>query len=152
MIKKRNFLVRSYHPADWQSLCQIHDLARPDELAGSCDPRAFVPLENDKEVEHLKLCQKIVAFSDDRVAGFIGVDDGYIGWLYIHPDFHRQGIGRDLLKEGLKLIKEKAWTIALAGNSPAVKLYQSEGFIEVNRYESDNAGYPCTCVRLEKEI
>ena len=152
MIKKRNFLVRSYQPADWQSLCQIHNLARPDELVGSCDPRAFVPIENDKEVEHLKLCQKIVAVSDDRVAGFIGVDDGYIGWLYIHPDFYRQGIGRELLKEGLKLIKEKAWTIALAGNSPAVKLYQSEGFIEVNRYESDNAGYPCTCVRLEKEI
>ena len=152
MIKKRNFLVRSYQPADWQSLCQIHNLARPDELVGSCDPRAFVPIENDKEVEHLKLCQKIVAVSDDRVAGFIGVDDGYIGWLYIHPDFYRQGIGRELLKEGLKLIKEKAWTIALAGNSHAVKLYQSEGFIEVNRYESDNAGYPCTCVRLEKEI
>ncbi len=152
MIKKRNFLVRSYQPADWQSLCQIHNLARPDELVGSCDPRAFVPIENDKEVEHLKLCQKIVAVSDDRVAGFIGVDDGYIGWLYIHPDFYRQGIGRELLKEGLKLIKEKAWTIALSGNSPAVKLYQSVGFIEVNRYESDNAGYPCTCVRLEKEI
>jgi ribosomal protein S18 acetylase RimI-like enzyme len=152
VIKKRNFLVRSYQPADWQSLCQIHNLARPDELVGSCDPRAFVPIENDKEIEHLKLCQKIVAVSDDRVAGFIGVDDGYIGWLYIHPDFYRQGIGRELLKEGLKLIKEKAWTIALAGNSPAVKLYQSEGFIEVNRYESDNAGYPCTCVRLEKEI
>ena len=152
MIKKRNFLVRSYQPADWQSLCQIHNLARPDELVGSCDPRAFVPIENDKEIEHLKLCQKIVAVSDARVAGFIGVDDGYIGGLYIHPDFYRQGIGRELLKEGLKLIKEKAWTIALAGNSPAVKLYQSEGFIEVNRYESDNAGYPCTCVRLEKEI
>ena len=152
MIKKRNFLVRSYQPADWQSLCQIHNLARPDELVGSCDPRAFVPIENDKEVEHLKLCQKIVAVSDDRVAGFIGVDDGYIGWLYIHPDCYRQGIGRELLKEGLKLIKEKAWTIALADNSPAVNLYQSEGFIEVNRYESDNAGYPCTCVRLERAL
>ena len=86
------------------------------------------------------------------MAGFIGVDEGYIGWLYILPGFHRQGIGRELLREGLKLIKEKAWTIALAGNSPAVILYQSEGFIEVNRYESDNAGYPCTCVRLVKEI
>ncbi len=125
---------------------------RPDELAGSCDPRTFVPIEEDKEIEHLTLWQKLVAISDDRVAGFIGVDEGYIRWLYIHPDFYRQGIGRKLLKEGLKLIKEKAWTIALAGNSPAVKLYKNEGFLEVNRYESDNAGYPCTCVHLEKEI
>ncbi len=84
--------------------------------------------------------------------GFIGVDEGYIGWLYIDPDFYRQGISRELLEEGLNLIKEKAWTIALADNSRAVKLYQSEGVCEVNRYESDNAGHPCTCVRLEKEI
>ena len=152
MITKRKLIIRPYQPADWQSICQIHDLARPDELAGSCDPRAFVPIEEDKEVEHLKLCQKIVAVSNNRAAGFIGVDECYIGWLYIHPDFYRQGIGRELLKEGLKLIKEKAWTIALADNSPAVNLYQSEGFIEVNRYKSDNAGYPCICVRLEKEI
>jgi ribosomal protein S18 acetylase RimI-like enzyme len=152
VIIKRNFLIRSYQPADWQSICQIHDLARPDELAGCCDPKAFIPINEDKEVEHLKLCQKIVAVSDDRAAGFIGVDEGYIGWLYIHPDFYRQGIGRELLKEGLKLIKEKAWTIALADNSPAVNLYQSEGFIEVNRYESDNAGYLCTCVRLERAL
>ena len=59
---------------------------------------------------------------------------------------------RELVKEGLKLSKEKVWTIALPDNSPAVNLYQGEGFIEVNRYKSDYAGYPCTCVRLEKEI
>jgi len=152
VVTKRDFLIRSYQPADWGSICQIHDLARPDELAGSCDSRAFIPIKEDKEVEHLKLCQKIVAISNDRVAGFIGVDERYIGWLYIHPDFYRKGLGRELLKEGLKLINERAWTIALAGNSPAINLYQSEGFIEVDRYDSDNAGYPCTCVRLEKEI
>lgn len=152
MITKRNFFIRPYLPADWHSTCQIHDLARPDELAGSCDPKAFIPINEDKEIKHLKVCQKLVAVSDGRVAGFIGVSEGYIGCLYIHPDFYRQRIGRELLKEGLKLIKEKAWTIALASNSRAVNLYQSEGFSEVNRYESDNAVYPCTCVRLEKEI
>ena len=144
--------IRAYEPADWQFICHIHDLARPDELVGSCDPRAFVPIEEDQEVEHLKLCKKLVAVIEHKVAGFIGVDERYIGWLYIHPDFYRQGIGRKLLKGGLKLINEKAWTIALAGNSSAVHLYLSEGFIEVNRHESDNAGYSCTCVRLEKEI
>ncbi len=97
MITKRNFILRSYQPADWQSICQIHDLARSNELAGSCDPRAFVTLEEDKAAEYLKLCQKLVTISDGRAAGFIGVDEGYIGWLYIHPYFYRQGIGRELL-------------------------------------------------------
>jgi len=141
--------IRAYHDDDWPLICQIHDLARPDELLGSCDPRAFVPIEQDAEVEHLRLCQKQVAILNDLVVGFVGIDEGYLGWLYVHPDYYGQGIGRKLLQTGLKLINGIAWTIALAGNTRAVDLYQSEGFSEVNRYESDNAGYACTCVRLE---
>jgi len=79
MITKRNFLIRLYQPADWQSIYQIHDLARPGELAGSCDPRAFIPIKEDKKIEHLNLCHKIIAVLDDRAAGFIGVDDGDTG-------------------------------------------------------------------------
>jgi ribosomal protein S18 acetylase RimI-like enzyme len=146
-----DILLRSFQPADWKAICRIHDLARPDELKGSCDPRAFVPIEEDQEVEHLKNCMKLVAVVDGAVVGFIGIDGGYIGWLYIQPDFYGQGIGRKLLKSGLEHVTEKAWTIALDGNTRAIHLYQSEGFLEVNRYNSDNAGYPCTCVRLERE-
>ena len=143
--------IRPFQPADWKTLCEIHDRARPDELLGSCDPQAFIPIEDDEEVEHLKKCQKIVAIRDHSVVGFIGVDADYIGWLYVHPEYYRQGIGRKLLQSGLELVQGKAWTIALVGNSRAIDLYQSEGFQEVNRYQSDNAGYPCTCLRLERE-
>ncbi len=141
--------IRAYHDDDWPLICQIHDLARPDELLGSCDSRAFVPIEQDPEVEHLRLCQKQVAILNDLVVGFVGIHEGYLGWLYVHPDYYGMDIGRKLLQTGLKLINGIAWTIALAGNTRAVDLYQSEGFSEVNRYESDNAGYACICVRLE---
>jgi len=141
--------IRAYHDDDWPLICQIHDLARPDELRGSCDPRAFVPIEQDKEVEHLRICQKQVALINHQIVGFIGLHEDYLGWLYVHPNYYGKGIGRKLLQTGLKLINGTAWTIALAGNTRAIDLYQSEGFSEVNRYESDNAGYACTCVRLE---
>jgi GNAT superfamily N-acetyltransferase len=143
--------IRPFQDRDWQAICQIHDKARPDELLGSCDPRAFTPIEKDPEVEHLKMCQKLVAIQKQKVVGFIGVHEDYVGWLYVHPDHYGQGIGRMLLKAGLTLISGKAWTIALAGNYKAVQLYQSEGFLEVSRYQSENAGYPCTCLRLERE-
>ena len=146
------FIIRCFQEADWPNICQIHDLARPDELNGSCDSRAFVPIEQDPEVEHLKLCRKQVALMNDQVVGFVGIHEGYLGWLYVHPDYYGRGIGRKLLQTGLRLIDGKAWTIALAGNTRALKLYQSEGFSEVNRYESDNAGYPCTCLRLETKV
>ena len=41
------FSVREYCEEDEDDLIAIHDLARPVELQGSCDPRAFVPLRDD---------------------------------------------------------------------------------------------------------
>ena len=152
MKQDNDINIRPYQETDWKTICNIHDKARPDELKGSCDPLAFIPIEDDEEVNHLKLCQKLVAIINDQVVGFIGIDDGYIGWLYIDPNQYGLGLGRKLLQSGLEIVSGKAWTIALAGNTRALNLYLSEGFLEVLRYESDNAGYPCTCVRLEKEI
>ena len=141
---------REYQEKDWQRICQIHDRARPDELIGSCDPRGFIPIEQDKEVEDLKLSRKFVACEDEQVVGFVGVDKDYLGWLYVDPDHYRKGIGRGLLKIGIREIGKSAWTIALDGNKKAIALYESEGFREEKRFEGENNGYPCICVKLKR--
>lgn len=141
---------RDYQNTDWTAICQIHDRARPDELRGSCDPRAFVPIEQDSEVEDLKRGQKFVACNGDKVVGFVGVDEKYLAWLYVDPDHYGQGIGRKLLQIGVETIGSGAWTIVLDKNYPAIGLYESEGFREARRFDSDNAGYPCTCLRMER--
>lgn len=142
--------LRPYHERDWLAICRIHDLARPDELRGSCDPRAFTPIEADPEVEDLKRSQKIVAEVAGRVVGFVGVDGDELAWLYVDPAFCGRGVGRHLLRRALDLIDGTAWTIVLDGNRRALRLYESEGFQETRRFESDNAGYPCTCLRMER--
>ncbi|MBC7878824.1 MAG: GNAT family N-acetyltransferase [Anaerolineales bacterium] len=141
---------RDYEDKDWNAICQIHDRARPDELVGSCDPRGFIPIEQDKEVEDLKLSRKFVAVIDDKVAGFAGVDDDYLAWLYIDPDHYGKGIGRELLKIGIREIGKYAWTVVLDGNHKAIALYESEGFKEASRFAGDNNGYPCMCLRMER--
>ncbi|MBT3189085.1 MAG: GNAT family N-acetyltransferase [Anaerolineae bacterium] len=143
--------IRPYKEKDWKRICAIHDAARPDELLGSCDPRAFVPIEKDDEVEELKKSDKFVAVDEDEVVGFVGVDGTYLAWLYVNPDYYHQGIGRRLLQNGIETIGSGAWTIVLDGNKNAISLYKSEGFIEARRFKSDNAGYPCTCLRLERK-
>lgn len=140
---------REYQDADWKAICRIHDLARPDELKGSCDPRAFVPIEQDEEAEDLKLHKKFVAHDDDAVIGFVGVDGDYLAWLYVHPEYYGQGIGRELLRIGIREIGAGAWTIVLEGNKKAIALYQSESFQEIERFDSDNAGYPCVCLKMK---
>jgi ribosomal protein S18 acetylase RimI-like enzyme len=143
-------VIRPFESGDWDEICAVHDLARPDELRGSCDPDAFVPIEQDDEVEELRSCRKLVAVEDEHVVGFVGVDDGHVGWLYVAPSHYRRGIGRRLLQAGLGLIEGTASTIVLAGNLAAIELYRSEGFRQVRRFPSENAGYPCTCLRMER--
>jgi len=110
-----------------------------------------VPLAEDPEIEELKKSRIWVAETDGRVVGFTAVDGGYLGWLYVDPNFYGRGIGRALLQHALQEQGGKSWTIVLEGNTPALNLYRSEGFEIVDRFESDNAGYPCTCLRLSRQ-
>ena len=143
--------IRELIETDWPAVVRIHDAARPDELRGSCDGRAFIPLEQDPEVEALRACRILVATQADRVVGFAGIDGSYLGWLYVNPADYGQGIGRGLLRAALDLARGgPPWTIVLAGNLPAIRLYESEGFEQAARFGSDNAGYPCTCLRMEQ--
>lgn len=144
--------VRRYRDEDWSAICRIHDRARPDELKGSSDPRAFVPIEEDSEVEDLRRANKIVATEGDRVAGFVGIDGTCLAWLYVDPDHYGRGIGRALLQRGLGEIGPRAWTIVLDGNIRARRLYESEGFEEARQFDSKNAGYPCRCIRMERVV
>jgi hypothetical protein len=53
--------IRLHHELDWLAIYRIHDLSQPDELRGSCNLRAFVPIEVDLGVEDLQRSHKIVA-------------------------------------------------------------------------------------------
>jgi ribosomal protein S18 acetylase RimI-like enzyme len=143
--------IREYIEQDWAAVCRVHDAARPDELAGSCDPRAFVPLAEDPEAEALRQFHIIVAEEEEQVIGFAAVDEDYLSFMYVHPQHYRRGIGRELLRASLQIATQNAWTIVLDGNEPAIALYRSEGFTEVARFESDNEGYPVTCVRMVRQ-
>ena len=143
--------IRSYLASDWLELCRIHDLARPIELQGSCDEHAFVPLAEDKEdLENFEQSLKYVACLDGRAAGFVGVLDNEVTWLYVIPEDFAKGIGRALLEFALGTINGKAVVYALDGNSRALRLYQSLGFGENHRFESEDNGFPCAVLKLSQ--
>jgi ribosomal protein S18 acetylase RimI-like enzyme len=141
--------LRAYRDDDWPAVCAVHDRARPDELRGSCDPRVFVPLAADAaDAASFARSLKFVACVEEQVVGFVGVDGTYLSWLYVDPAWYRRGIGRQLLRLGVQHIGPQAWTVSLAGNVAARTLYESEGFQVVEAFSGDNAGYPCSCVKL----
>ena len=67
--------TREYEARDWPEVSKIHDLARPIELEGSCDPKAFVRLADDKnDLQEFLNSRKLVACYETRIVGFIGID------------------------------------------------------------------------------
>lgn len=132
--------IRPYAPADWDRLCAIHDRARIDELRGSVDPAAFLPLAATAEAEGLFDGELWVAEVAGDVAGFVAVADDEVTWLYVDPDRARRGIGRALLRHALARCGPIATTVVLAGNAPAIALYRSEGFEVVETKRGGLAG------------
>ncbi|MHC5114950.1 MAG: GNAT family N-acetyltransferase [Planctomycetota bacterium] len=143
-----DFTIRPYGPDDWPAICRVHDLARPDELRGSFDARAFIPLVEDPEGEYIADCEMFVAERGDEVVGFAGVDDPYVAWLYVDPSCYRRGIGRALLRHCLDRLGDDAWTLACGNNTAALDLYLSEGFVIQERFTGKNAGYEGPSARL----
>ena len=122
--------IRPYQDADWEDICGVHDRARPDELlCGTVDPAAFLPLADTAGPEGLFDGEVWVACeAGGGVVGFLAAADDEITWLYVHPDHYGCGIGRQLLRHAVERCGAVVRTEALAGNAPAIGLYESEGF------------------------
>ena len=143
-----DFTIRPYTSDDWPAVCRVHDRSRPDELRGSFDARAFIPLAEDLEGQYINRCEMFVAQHGSDVVGFGGVDDPYLAWLYVDPAYYRRGIGRALLRHCIARMSDDAWTRACGNNTAALGLYLSEGFVVEKRYIGENGGYKGPAARL----
>lgn len=132
--------LRAYGPADWERLCEIHDLARPGELRASGLEDAFLSLEQTAENEGLFDGEIVVAVVDGKIEGFAAVSSAELTWLYVHPQRQRRGIGRALLRHAIETCTEDLSTEVLAGNEAALRLYLSEGFTLVRKVDGHLAG------------
>jgi len=144
-------IVKEYKQTDWHTVCQIHDLARPIELLGSCDKRAFTPLAADAgDLQNFNDSIKHVAYYKDVAAGFSGTRDNELTWLYVDPVYFGRGIGRVLLSHALSNFQGQPYLYVLSENQAAIALYRSTGFNEVKRSNTEVNGFRCTLLKLTK--
>ena len=81
----------------------------------------------------------LVALDGDTVAGYVGsqsvLDGADMMNIAVHPDYRRQGIGRDLVLALADALKEKGIRGLMlevrASNAPAIALYEQLGFRQV---------------------
>jgi ribosomal-protein-alanine N-acetyltransferase len=103
----------------------------------------------EQELRGNRLARYVVARAGDAVVGFAGiwlmVDDAHITTFSVHPEWRRQGIGRQLLLSLVELsiaIGARRMTLEVrASNEAAQALYRSFGFEGAGRrprYYSDD--------------
>lgn len=132
--------IRKYHSSDWNSICELHDLARPAELEGTVSQDAFIPLKDAAKNEGLFDGDLFVGELECTVIGFIAWEPNEITWLYVHPKFQRRGYGRKLLHFAVSKLTKPIEVSVLAGNKKALTLYKSEGFDIIERKKGKLAG------------
>ncbi|NRG34074.1 GNAT family N-acetyltransferase [Bacillus circulans] len=79
--------------------------------------------------------------------------DIYLESLYIHPNFQRQGIGRQLLNIGVNKFSDP-WTLSLTvykGN-PNISFYEKEGFKITKENNGDFYGHPMIFTVMTKDL
>ena len=120
--------IRPYRDADYPRLCAIHDAARRNELALAGLSDAFLPLEVAAQREGLFNYTLRLAELDGQTAGFAAFTEAELAWLYVDPTLARRGVGRALVEHALAEMGRPVSIEVLAGNAPALALYESCGF------------------------
>jgi ribosomal-protein-alanine N-acetyltransferase len=86
----------------------------------------------------------LVGFQGSEIVAYGGmwlcVDEAHITTVAVAPDHRRNGIGRGLMLELLRIAHERHMACSTlevrAGNEPAISLYQSLGYVETARRKS----------------
>lgn len=124
-----NITIRIYDHKDWDCIEKIHDRARKIELDLAGLEDAFVPLKEAAINENLFDYIVNVAIINKIIVGFVAYSENEIAWLYVDPDYTRRGIAKNLIMHVIEnTTNEKLELEVLAGNSPAIYLYEKMGF------------------------
>lgn len=90
----------------------------------------------------------VVAECGPRIAGFGGNRESFISWLFVHPEFRREGVATAILRDMLGHLQEPVTLNAMASNAPARALYERMGFQVERECLGNFQGKPCNVVRL----
>jgi putative acetyltransferase len=66
---------------------------------------------------------------DQNPVGFIAMQNDFIDRLYVHPDFHRQGIGGALIEFARTLSPQHLWLYTDQANKMSRAFYEKHGFV-----------------------
>lgn len=105
----------------------------------------------------------------DRIAGMVSIRPGdefraekdpqkisYLEGMHVHPDFMRIGLGRILIQKAKKLALSEDYGVVylhvMEANTPASRLFTSEGFLPEKRLPTGEEGVPIILCRWDLSL
>lgn len=88
-----------------------------------------------------------VAESDGQIAGFIALAGSFVGGLFVDPEIHRRGTGRQLLEHAESSHGPLTLEVYVA-NREARAFYRALGYREILCRTGDDSGRPYPLIRM----
>jgi ribosomal protein S18 acetylase RimI-like enzyme len=138
--------IRKYEPEDFKYIFEIAN-ALPEWFTENGISHMQIDLKYQKG---------FVAVYEPKIIGFLSFitieGEGQIGWMGVHPEFHRMGIGRMLVNKLITELKEvgvKTLRVYTLGDSVEYEpyertrtFYKRVGFREFKKFKQDNPECP----------
>lgn len=133
--------ISAVHPEDFQRVVKVWEesVRETHHFLTEADIDFFRPLVEQAIPGVADLA--CVRDGAGQVAGFVGVVDGKVEMLFIHPEWRGQGVGRRLLKHAVEALGATRVDVN-EQNEQAVGFYQRMGFAVEGRSELDGLGKP----------
>lgn len=120
--------IRNYTKQDKESIIDLYNTSKLDELKFEKVEFELIPLQADKERNRLIFNSQILVYNDGQTKGFVVFDDQRITGIFVGSEFRGQGIGQSLLRTAIEIINSEVRLQVVASNTPAMELYSSFGF------------------------
>jgi ribosomal protein S18 acetylase RimI-like enzyme len=127
----QNFLIREYREDDFDAVTILWRVAREKLLPeGETDTgHNFYEDQHYFRDQILKKNQVWVVEIEHRPVAFMAMENDFIDQLYVHPRYHRCGIGKALLAFARGRSREHLWLYTLQSNVNAQAFYENNGFV-----------------------
>jgi putative acetyltransferase len=106
----------------------------------------FKPIVRNEALPNIEL--RCVRDPNERPVGFIGVANGKVEMLFIHPDYRGKGIGKTLLEYAVQHLNATELDVN-EQNPQAIGFYKNMGFVVVGRSDLDGMGKPFPLLHMK---
>jgi len=143
-------IIREYSDTDYNSLLNIYESSKLDELKFESEEFELLPFEKDEVRSAQILESDIYVYTHKEIIGFCAHKGTEIRALYVHPNARGQGVGIKLLEFMLSQIMGSATLYVASSNYPAIKLYQKYGFKNVLAFDTKYNGISVLANKMQQ--